>query len=181
MRKAIGKIYKIKRKIKNAWFSKVSSYFAKCSFAECGENVRFSKTSSFSGIENIHIGNNVSLSSATILTTRAKVFIGDYVMFGPHVTIVSGDHRTDILDRPMMTIKDSEKLPENDMDIHIEDDVWVGANAVILKGVTIGTGSVVSAGAVVTKDVPPYAIVGGVPAKVIKYRNAPPENCDNVH
>ena len=52
----------------------------------------------------------------------------------------------------------------------IEDDVWIGCNATILQGVKIGTGAIVAAGAVVTKDVPPYAIVGGVPAKIIKYR-----------
>ena len=55
-------------------------------------------------------------------------------------------------------------------DIIIADDVWVGAGAIILSGVHIGQGAVVAAGAVITKDVPPYAIVGGVPAKVIKYR-----------
>lgn len=91
-------------------------------------------------------------------------------MFGPHVTVVTGDHRIDIPDRPMISVRDDEKLPENDQDVVIENDVWGGANATILKGVTIGTGSVISAGAVVTKDVPPYSIVGGVPAKVIKMR-----------
>ncbi len=91
-------------------------------------------------------------------------------MFGPHVAVVTGDHRIDIPDRPMISIKDSEKLPENDQDVVIENDVWIGANATILKGVTIGTGSVICAGAVVTKDVPPYSIVGGVPAKLIKKR-----------
>lgn len=55
-------------------------------------------------------------------------------------------------------------------DIIVDDDVWIGENAIILSGVHIGQGAVVAAGAVVTKDVPPYAIVGGVPAKVIKYR-----------
>lgn len=58
----------------------------------------------------------------------------------------------------------------NDQDVVIEDGVWVGCNVVILKGVTVGRGSVVGAGAVVTKDVPPYAVVGGNPAKLIKYR-----------
>lgn len=70
----------------------------------------------------------------------------------------------------MTTVTDNEKLPDNDKDVVFEGDNWIGANAIILKGVTVGKGSVVSAGAVVTHDVPPYAIVGGVPAKVIKYR-----------
>ncbi|MBR5540014.1 MAG: acyltransferase [Clostridia bacterium] len=140
------------------------------SFGACGKNVMFTKNSSITGVRNLYVGNNVSLSSATILCTRAKLIIGDDVMFGPHVTVVTGDHRIDIPDRPMISIKDSEKMPENDQDVVIENDVWVGANATILKGVTIGTGSVISAGAVVTKDVPPFSIVGGVPAKVIKKR-----------
>lgn len=63
-----------------------------------------------------------------------------------------------------------EKLPENDADVIIEEDVWTGTNVVILKGVTIGRGSVVAAGAVVNKSCPPYSILGGVPAKVLKYR-----------
>lgn len=140
------------------------------SFGSCGERVAFAKSCSISGIRNLHVGNNVSLASATILCTRAKLIIGDDVMFGPHVTVVTGDHRIDIPDRPMISVRDDEKLPENDQDVVIENDVWGGANATILKGVTIGTGSVISAGAVVTKDVPPYSIVGGVPAKVIKMR-----------
>ena len=57
-----------------------------------------------------------------------------------------------------------------DQPVVIEDDVWVGANVTILKGVTIGHGSVVAAGAVVTKSCPPYSIIGGVPAKVLKKR-----------
>ena len=57
-----------------------------------------------------------------------------------------------------------------DQPVVIEDDVWVGANVTILKGVTIGHGSVVAAGAVVTKSCPPYSIIGGVPAKVLRKR-----------
>lgn len=61
-------------------------------------------------------------------------------------------------------------MPENDKDVIIEDGVWVGCNVTILKGVHIGKGSVIAAGSIVTKDVPPYSIVGGNPAKVIKFR-----------
>ena len=68
-----------------------------------------------------------------------------------------------------------DKLPENDAAVVIEDDVWTGANVTILKGVTIGRGSVVAAGAVVTKSCPPYSIIAGVPAKVVKMRFTPAE------
>lgn len=67
-------------------------------------------------------------------------------------------------------IGEGEKNPEDDADVIIEDDVWVGCNVTILKGVTIGRGGIVAAGAVVTKSVPPYTIVGGVPAKKIGNR-----------
>jgi len=66
-----------------------------------------------------------------------------------------------------------EKLPENDLPVVIEDECWIGANVTILKGVTIGRGSVVAAGAVVTKSCEPYSIIGGVPAKLIKMRFTP--------
>ena len=63
-----------------------------------------------------------------------------------------------------------DKEHEYDQDVVIEEDVWAGANVTILKGVTIGRGCIIAAGAVVTKDMPPYSIVGGVPAIAIKKR-----------
>lgn len=145
----------------------------KKAFAKCGNNVRVSKGCEFSGIENISIGNNVALGSGLkILTTRAKVSIGNDVMFGPNVTVITGDHRTDIPNRPMISLTDRDKLPENDQDVVLEGDNWIGANAIILKGVIIGEGAVIAAGSVVTKDVPPYAIAAGVPARIIKMRFA---------
>ena len=164
-------IYKTRLKGKNFLRRIFVEPIVKKSFGECGKNVRIGGRCSFSGIENMHVGNNVLISSnSKILTTRAKVIIGDYVMLGQNLTIVTGDHRTDILGKYMMEIKDSEKLPENDADVVIEGDVWAGTNVTILKGVTIGRGSIIASGAVVTKSVPPYSIVGGVPAKVIKQR-----------
>ena len=70
----------------------------------------------------------------------------------------------------MACVTDDEKLPENDLDVVFEGDNWIGASAIILKGVTIGKGSVIAAGSVVTKSIEPYTIVGGVPAKTIKKR-----------
>ena len=140
-------------------------------FASCGKNVRVPQDCSFSGIENIYVGNNVAFGvNNSFLSTRAKILIGNDVMFGPGVTIITGNHRTDIVGRTMMSIKDSEKLPENDENVVIENDVWIGANAIILKGVTIHQGSIVAAGAVVTKDVNSYQIWGGVPARYLADR-----------
>jgi maltose O-acetyltransferase len=89
-------------------------------------------------------------------------------MFGPYITIIAGNHNTAEIGRFMFDV--TEKRPGDDRDVIIEDDVWVGTRAVILRGVTIGRGSIVAAGSVVTKSVPPYAIVAGCPAKVIKCR-----------
>lgn len=143
----------------------------KNAFAKCGSNVRVSKGCEFSGIENISVGNNVALGSGLkILTTRARVSIGNDVMFGPNVTIITGNHRIDISGRPMISLTDKDKLPENDQDVVLEGDNWIGANVTILKGVRIGYGAVVAAGALINHDVPPFSIWGGVPAKQLKMR-----------
>lgn len=104
------------------------------------------------------------------MTTLAKVKIGNNVMFGPNVTILSGNHRINYLGKCMTEVHDCDKEGIEDKDIILEDDNWIGANATILKGVIIGKGAVVAACALVTKDVPAYSIVGGIPAKVIKMR-----------
>jgi acetyltransferase-like isoleucine patch superfamily enzyme len=82
----------------------------------------------------------------------------------PRVSIYAENH---LFDDPELNIKEQGVKREF---VKIEDDCWIAANTVILAGVTIGRGSVIAAGSVVTKDVPPYSIVGGVPAKVIKSR-----------
>lgn len=151
--------------------TKISSCF-RCHICNtCGENVRFAKGFSAIGYENIEIGNNVTFGiNGRFVTSRAKIKIGNYVMFGPNVTVITGDHRIDKMDVPMMSLTDSDKNSEDDQDVIIEGDNWIGANAIILKGVRVGEEAVIAAGSVVTKNVPPLAVVGGVPAKVIKYR-----------
>ena len=96
------------------------------------------------------------------------------MLFGPKPTIISGDHRIDLLGKYIADVTVEEKFVDGvnvyDQPVVIEDDVWCGANVTILKGVTIGHGSVVAAGAVVTKSFPPYSIIGGIPAKLLKMR-----------
>ena len=91
--------------------------------------------------------------------------IGNFVMIAPNVTILSSMHNFDQLDVPMIFQGEAGHKK-----VHIQDDVWLGRNVVIMPGVTIGKGSIVAASAVVTKDVPEYQIVGGVPARIIKDR-----------
>lgn len=143
----------------------------KKSFGECGSNVVVSSNCKFSGIDNIYLGSNIVLGSETmIMTTKANVYIGDYVFFAPKVSVISGDHRYDVLGEYMLNVKDKDKRPEDDQDVVFEGDNWIGSGVIILKGVTIGRGAIVAAGSVVTKSIPRYAIVAGVPARIIRMR-----------
>ena len=152
--------------------NRLLSFFYKKMLRGCGSNVRFSALTSDFTYRNLTIGNDVYIGPhALFLCTESQIFIGNKVLFGPHVTIIGGDHRITDVGRFIYDVLD--KHPEDDQDVHIEDDVWIGTNTTLLKGVTVGRGAVVAAGALVTKDVPPYAIVGGVPAKVLKYRFTP--------
>jgi acetyltransferase-like isoleucine patch superfamily enzyme len=141
----------------------------------CGKGVYLRPMSSdIKGLWNLSIGDYTSIpKGSTFYCTRAELKIGNKVIFGPKPTIITGDHRMDIIGKYIIDVLDDEKLPANDLPVVIEDDVWVGANVTILKGVTIGRGSVVAAGAVVTKSCEPYSIIGGVPAKLIKMRFTP--------
>ena len=164
-------MYRIIKKISWIIYKILIMPFIKRDMKHCGKQVTIGRKSIFSGIENISIGNHSSIGSkALFLSTRAEIIIGEWVMLAPCVTIITGNHRSDIVGKYMAQISDKEKEPENDQSVQICDDVCVGANTTILKGVTIGEGAIVAAGAVVTNSVPPYAIVGGNPAKIIKYR-----------
>lgn len=144
----------------------------KRNFDFCGKNVSIGRRFEIAGAKNISVGHDIYIGPrATLLTTRAKIIIGNYVMSGPGLTIITGDHRIDILDKPMIMLDDEDKLPENDQDVVIGDDVWMGSNVTILKGVHVSNHCVIAAGAVVTKNVEPeYSIWGGVPARLISMR-----------
>ena len=107
---------------------------------------------------NIKVGNNVFINSGCCFQDQGGIEIGDDVLIGQQVVLATLNHDLATNNRANMT-----PAP-----IKICDKVWIGAHATILAGVTVGKGAVVAAGAVVTKDVPENAVVGGVPAKVIK-------------
>ena len=139
-------------------------------FASHGDNFEFYLFDHFT-YSNIYIGNHVSIGyGANFIASRSKIIIGDNVIFAPNVSIRGGNHRIDIKGKYIDTIRDDEKIPENDLGVIFEGDNWIGTNATILQGVTIGRGSVIGAGAVVTKSTPPYSVVGGVPARLIRFR-----------
>ena len=108
---------------------------------------------------------------------NCKLIIKNYVSLAQHVTFVlNADHYIDHISTYPFKVKILQTMNSESFgkgDIIVDDDVWIGYGATILSGVHIGQGAVVAAGAVVSHDVPPYAIVGGVPAKVIKYRFEP--------
>ena len=149
----------------------------KRSMKYCGRGVYLRPMSSdIKGLKNLSVGDGTSIpKGSTLYCTEAPLTIGKKVLFGPRPTIITGDHRTDIIGKHIIDVTVEEKLPENDQPVTIEDGVWVGANVTVLKGVTIGRGSVVAAGAVVTKSCAPYSIIGGVPARLIKMRFTPEE------
>lgn len=147
----------------------------KRSMKSCGCGVYLRPMSSdIKGYNNLSVGDGTSIPKGSVFyCTEAPLTIGNKVVFGPRPTIITGDHRIDIPGKHIIDVTVSEKLPENDMPVVVEDGCWIGANVTILKGVTIGRGSVVAAGAVVTKSCAPYSIIGGVPAKLIKMRFTP--------
>ena len=149
----------------------------KRSMRHCGRGVYLRPMSSdIKGVRNLSVGDGTSIpKGATLYCTDAPLTIGRQVIFGPRPTIITGDHRTDLIGKYIIDVTTEEKLPENVQPVVIEDDVRCGANVTILKGVTIGRGSIVAAGAVVTQSFPPYSVVGGVPAKLLKMRFTPEE------
>lgn len=136
-------------------------------YCKYGKHTRFMK--GVEADENTIIGDYSYIGR---YTTISKAQIGRYCSIAPFVTIGPGEH---ILDGISTSGKISSRLyPEHSLvagDVIIGNDVWIGVNSVILRNVKVGTGAVIAAGAVVTKDVPDYAIVGGVPAHIIRYRN----------
>lgn len=115
----------------------------------------------------IVLGSCVRINRGTTLASQCEIRIGDNVMIGEFVSVRDANHGTDP-NRPMRL------QPQSSDPIHIENDVWVGRGTCILPGVLIGEGAVVGANSVVSRDIPPYAIAVGAPAKVVRFRY---QNC----
>jgi len=138
-------------------------------FKKHGKNVVFFPTNSSFSYKTIVLGNDVYIGPGAVLSaTVSGIVFGNKIQLGPNVTMMGGNHNTTVIGKYMYDV--NEKLPENDLPIIIEDDVWIGTGAIILKGVHIGEGAIVASGALVNKNVPDYSVVGGVPAKILKMR-----------
>ena len=147
--------------------------------------VNIAISSSFEGYnkigENTTFSGNLGFGSYISPNCSISAKVGRYCSIAPFVRTSSGTHPTKdwVSTHPAffspkhfcgLSYVNELLFEENTKEVEIGNDVWVGSNALILGGVKIGDGAIVAAGAVVTKDVPPYAIVGGVPAKIIRYR-----------
>jgi acetyltransferase-like isoleucine patch superfamily enzyme len=134
-----------------------------------GDDVTFAPNVSFRNAERIQIGAGSHIGEFSVVwagDSIGRVVLGEKCLLAPHVTITASNYGVDqgefVMDQPKI-----------ERDIVIGDDVWLGANVVVLAGVSIGDGAVVAAGAVVTKDLPAQCIAAGVPAKVIGTRPTP--------
>lgn len=130
------------------------------------KTVKIAKTTIIANPKNVYIGSDTYINGNSILRAgeKSKIVIGKNCLIADRVHMRTTTH---------VYIKKEEliqKQGHEEKDIIVEDDVWIGFGAQILSGVNIRKGAVIGAGAVVTKDVDEYAVVGGVPAKVIKYR-----------
>lgn len=142
----------------------IRSEIGKKLFKKTGENITIKHGAYFGD------GSKIVMGEYSQLGIDCKVendlIMGDYVLMGPEVIIYSSMHEYNNLEIPIMMSGAKEKKP-----VVIGNDVWIGARSIIMPGVKIGNHAIIGSGAVVTHDIPDYAIVGGVPAKIIKYRN----------
>lgn len=148
------------------WFS-LKNIYTHLAYKNCGsigENVRINGVCK--GLSpSLHLGDHVSINPGARFIGQGKITIGRYFHAGQNLTIISSNHN----------YENAEAIPYDKIRIHkpvtIKDFVWTGDGVTIVPGITIGEGVIVAAGSVVAKNIPDYAIVGGAPAKVIKYRD----------
>ena len=141
--------------------AKEKEEYMKSTFASCGEGcyIELPLRANWGG-KNLHAGDRLYANFNLTLVDDGDIFIGDNVLIGPNVTIATACHPVD----PDLR----RKALQYNRSVHIADNVWIGACAVILPGVHIGENSVIGAGSVVTKDIPANAVAVGNPCRVIR-------------
>lgn len=143
----------------------VRSSIVRKSIGSCGSNLAVNGR--FRGFgKHVHLGNHVNFNDNVFINGSGRVDIGSYFHTGVNLTIISSNHN----------YENAESIPYDKKRIEkpvvIKDFVWCGNNVTIIPGITVGEGAIIAAGSVVVKDVPDHAVVGGNPAKIIKYRDA---------
>jgi len=145
---------------------KIRQSLCKRIFKKCGKGLHVENAVYFGNGKDIEAGDYVGFGS-NFKTLNRVLKIGDYLMMGEDVLFLGGVHHFENIDIPMSRQGETGKTP-----LAICNDVWIGARVIVLPNCKkIGKGVIIGAGAVVTKDIPDYAIVGGNPAKIIKFRN----------
>ena len=145
-------------------FNFIKSNYLRIQGAFIGKYITYYPGIKINPCKNIKLGDYVDLAWGVLITTGGGVEIGDRTLVGYGTKILSANHIIPAIPGKIFGAGHVKKR------VVIGNDVWIGANCVIVAGVTIGEGAVVAAGSVVTKDVAPFTIVGGVPAKLIKSR-----------
>lgn len=146
------------------WLNPVKRILLIIAGAKVGKGIYIERTVQIKKPNKLELGNGVVISRGAIMTCSGGVKIEDNVLIGYGAKVISANH---IVPDDRTLIKYAgHKYAE----VKIKEGAWICANSVILPGITVGEGAIVSAGAVVTKDVPPFVFVGGVPAKIIKAR-----------
>lgn len=146
------------KKLRQWYYTPSVRWKAKC----CGTGLKVNGKTRINN--NTYLGNNVSFNGL-IIEGRGKVVIGDNFHSGPGCLLITQTHN---YDKGQAIPYDSTYILKN---IVIEDNVWLGSRVIVLGGITIGEGAIIQAGSCVVSDIPKYAIAGGHPAKVFKYRN----------
>ena len=158
--------------LRGLWFSmKLTSryYIRKSNFAQCADSVIITPPLYAGNPGNIYFGPNVCIgSNAYISAINAKFICKGNCAIAERLIVHTGNHAR-IVGKFVTDITEANKPLGYDKDVIVEEDVWIGCNETLLSGVTIGRGTTVAAGAVVSKSMPPYCVCGGVPAKFIKF------------
>ena len=161
--------FRIKSFLKRIWLFSV--YYGSNKISYIGKDSCIPVDIKYSNGNNITIGNHCCFGKGlNLMSTNASITIKDHVISSSNLTIITGDHERRV---GYFCSEITERLKNHsiglDQPVTIESDVWIGINVIVLKGVTIGRGATICAGAVITKDVPPYSVFGGIPGRFIKF------------
>ena len=144
--------------------------FSRHSFGYIGKNVILTPPIFFSNKKNVFLYDNTQIcGNSVISSTNANFILKANCCIAEGLTVMTGNHAM-IVGKKCVDISNAEKPIGLDNDVVVESDVWIGCNVTLLSGVHIGRGAVIAAGAVVSRNVLPYSVCGGVPAKFIKFK-----------
>ncbi len=163
MIRLLAKIINIFSHINNRLYG----FVLKSSFGHCGKNVVLHKPNVCSNPSNMYLYDNTSImKNWTLLSDTGKFIMKDHCIASTNLVVITGNHNRVV----EHTLQDSiaNRLADEEKDVVLEEEVWLGTNVTLLPGITIGRGTTVAAGSVVNRDLPPYTLCAGIPAKVKK-------------